>query len=365
LSLSASLPTRWMPPQFPTGILIDMRIAGIGAGSWGTALASLLRSKGHDVVLWDIDPEPVRSIEETGNNSRYLPGIDLSPGLRATTDLAEAVAGAELIILAVPSQVMREVAEEIRPLLPTAAPDVVLCSVTKGIEVETLMLMHEVLEDVLPPEVHPRLTYLSGPSFAVEVAAGLPTAVTIAGKDLTQARRVQVAVHTPYFRPYLTEDVVGVEIGGGVKNVVAIAAGLADGMGFDANAHAALITRGLSEMARLGMARGANPLTFGGLSGVGDLVLTCSSTKSRNYRVGQALGQRRSLQSIQEELGQVAEGVVNAKAVHLLATSLGVEMPLCNAVYRLLYEGLSPQDAITELAARDLKHELPGRDIPE
>lgn len=349
----------------PGGILIDMRIAVIGAGSWGTALASLLRGKGNDVILWDIDPEPVASIEETGNNARYLPGIDLSPGLRATTDLEAAIAGADLIILAVPSQVMRDVAEEIRPLLPTAAADVVLCSVTKGIEVETLMLMHEILEDVFPAEVHPRLTYLSGPSFAVEVAAGLPTAVTIAGRDLTQARRVQVAVHTPFFRPYLTEDVIGVEIGGAVKNVVAIATGLADGVGFEVNAHAGLITRGLSEIARLGMARGADPLTFGGLSGVGDLVLTCSSEKSRNYRVGQALGRGQDLESIQKELGQVTEGVVNAKAVHLLAISLGVEMPLCNAVYRLLHEGLSPEDAIAELAARELKHELPGRDIPD
>lgn len=341
-----------------------MHVAVIGAGSWGSALASLLRSKDHEVVLWDIDGETVAAIDETGNNERYLPGLALSPGLRATTDLAAAVAGADLIVLAVPSQVMRDVAERIRPLLETTAEDSVLCSVTKGIEVQTLLTMHQVLEDVLPAEVHPRLTYLSGPSFAVEVAAGLPTAVTIAGRDLTYARRAQIAFATKFFRPYLSEDVVGVEIGGCAKNVVAIAVGLANGMGFERNADAGLITRGLSEITRLGVALGADPLTFGGLSGVGDLVLTCTSEKSRNYRVGYGLGQGEALETIQERLGQVAEGVVNAKAVHLLAVSMGVEMSICNAVYRLLYEGLSPQDAVDELAARDLKHELPGREIP-
>lgn len=341
-----------------------MHVAVVGAGSWGSALASLLRSKDHAVVLWDIDASTVAAIEATGDNERYLPGLTLSPGLRATTDLAAALAGADLIVLAVPSQVVRVVAERIRPLLPTTAQDGVLCSVTKGIEVETLMTIHQVLEDVLPPEVHPRLTYLSGPSFAVEVAAGLPTAVTIAARDLTYARRAQVAFATKFFRPYVTEDVVGVEIGGCAKNVVAIAVGLANGMGFERNADAALITRGLSEITRLGMALGADPLTFGGLSGVGDLVLTCTSEKSRNYRVGYGLGRGEDLESIQERLGQVAEGVVNAKAVHLLAVSLGVEMSLCNAVYRLLYEGLTPEQAVDELAARDLKHELPGREIP-
>lgn len=342
-----------------------MRIAVAGAGSWGTALASLARTKDHDVILWDVDPQPVREIRETGNNDRYLTGIDLAPGLRATTVLAEAVVGAEIILLAVPSPAMRQVAEQVRDLLDTAADDVVLCSVTKGIEVDTLMTMHEVLEDVFPTSVYPRLTYLSGPSFAVEVAAGLPTAVTIAGKNLTHARRVQVALHTPFFRPYLTEDVMGVEIGGCAKNVVAIAVGLANGMGFERNADAALITRGLSEITQLGVARGANPLTFGGLSGVGDLVLTCTSDKSRNYRVGYQLGRGMALDDIQRRLGQVAEGVINAKAVHLLAEKVGVEMPLCNAVYRLLYEGLSPHDAVRELSARQLKHELPGREIPD
>ena len=342
-----------------------MRVAVAGAGSWGTALASLLRSNGHDVVLWDIDSEPVEQINETGNNERYLPGLTLSPGLRATTDLTAAVEGAELILLAVPSQVMRKVAEQILPLLDSAAANVVLCSVTKGIEVDSLMTRHEVLEDVLPTSLYTRLTYLSGPSFAVEVAAGLPTAVTIASKDLASARTVQEATHTTYFRPYVTEDVMGVEIGGCAKNVVAIAVGLANGMGFERNADAALITRGLSEITQLGVARGANPLTFGGLSGVGDLVLTCTSEKSRNYRVGYGLGSGKSLDEIQEELGQVAEGVINAKAVHRLAEKLGVEMPLCNAVYRLLYEGLSPRDAVAELAARELKHELPGRPLPK
>lgn len=342
-----------------------MKIAVTGAGSWGTALASVLRSNGHNVTLWDIDPVPVGQIEDTGNNERYLPGLTLSPGLRATTDLATAVADAELIVLAVPSQVMRGVAAQVNALLSTASPDVVLCSVTKGIEVDTLMTMHQVLEDVFPTSVYPRLTYLSGPSFAVEVAAGLPTAVTIAAKDLRTAHRVQLAFHnTSYFRPYVTEDVMGVEIGGCTKNVIAIAVGLANGMGFERNADAALITRGLSEISQLGVALGANPLTFGGLSGIGDLLLTCTSEKSRNYRVGYYIGKGLTLDEIQKKLGQTAEGVINAKAVHLLAVQLGVEMPLSNGVYRLLYEGLSPQDAFDELAARELKHELPHRVIP-
>ena len=341
-----------------------MHVAVIGAGSWGSALASLLRSKDHEVVLWDIDRDTVAAIERTGNNERYLPGLPLSPGLRATTDLAAAVAGADLVVLAVPSQVMREVAESLLPLLETTAEDSILCSVTKGIEVETLMTMHQVLEDVLPREVHARLTYLSGPSFAVEVAAGLPTAVSIAGRDLTYARRAQIAFPTNFSRPYVTEDVVGVEIGGCAKNGVAIAVGLANGMGFERNADAGLITRGLSEITRLGVALGADPLTFGGLSGVGDLVLTCTSEKSRNYRVGYGLGRGEDLDAIQNRLGQVAEGVVNAKAVHLLAVSVGVEMSICNAVYRMLYEGLTPEQAVEELAARDLKHELPGRELP-
>lgn len=332
-----------------------MRATVIGAGSWGTALGAVLAGKGWPVVMWDIDPVPLASINEAHENARYLPGLTLPTSLVAEGDFAAALDGAELVVLAVPSQAMRSVAARMVEVLPAGAP---IVSVTKGVEMDTLMMMSEVLEDVLPVAAHPYLAYLSGPSFAVEVAKRMPTAVTVAANWHRMATTVQEAFHTGYFRPYTTHDVLGVEIGGCCKNVVAIATGLADGMGFEANARAALITRGLAEITRLGTAKGANPLTLSGLAGMGDLLLTCSSVKSRNYRVGFALGQGRRLDDIQAELGQVAEGVVNAKSVKLLAASLGVEMPISDAVYQLLYEGLPPEGVLQLLLDRDLKREI-------
>lgn len=332
-----------------------MRATVIGAGSWGTALGALLAGKGWPVVMWDIDPVPLASINDANENARYLPGLALPETLVAEGDLASALGGAELVVLAVPSQAVRSAASRLVEFLPPSVP---IVSVTKGVEMDTLMTMSEVLEDVLPVERHPYLTYLSGPSFAVEVAKRLPTAVTIAAHWHRMAVTVQEAFHTGYFRPYTTHDVLGVEIGGCCKNVVAIATGLADGMGFEANARAALITRGLAEITRLGTAKGANPMTLSGLAGMGDLLLTCTSVKSRNYRVGYALGQGRALDDIQTELGQVAEGVVNAKSVKQLAESLGVEMPISHAVYRLLYEGLTPKGVLQLLLERDLKREI-------
>lgn len=331
-----------------------MQATVVGAGSWGTALGAVLASKGWPVAIWDIDPVPLAGIGSSNENARYLPGIPLPPTLRPEADLAKALDGSQLVVLAVPSHAMRIVAERAKDLLPTGVP---ICSVTKGIEVDTLMTMSEVLEDVLPLHLHPYLAFLSGPSFAVEVAKGMQTAVTVAASWGRVARLVQEAFHTPYFRPYTSTDVVGVEIGGCTKNVVAIATGLADGMGFDANARAALITRGLAEITRLGSAKGANPQTLSGLAGIGDLLLTCSSSKSRNYRVGYGLGQGRALEEIQAELGQVAEGVLNAKSVHRMSAELGVEMPISEAVYRLLYEGLSAQDVLRSLTDRHLRGE--------
>lgn len=331
-----------------------MQATVVGAGSWGTALGAVLAGKGWPVAIWDIDPVPLAGIGTSNENTRYLPGIPLPPTLRPEADLAKALDGSQLVVLAVPSHAMRIVAERAKDLLPTGVP---ICSVTKGIEVDTLMTMSEVLEDVLPLHLHPYLAFLSGPSFAVEVAKGMQTAVTVAASWGRVAKLVQEAFHTPYFRPYTSTDVVGVEIGGCTKNVVAIATGLADGMGFDANARAALITRGLAEITRLGSAKGANPHTLSGLAGIGDLLLTCSSSKSRNYRVGYGLGQGRALEEIQAELGQVAEGVLNAKSVHRMSAELGVEMPISEAVYRLLYEGLSAQDVLRSLTDRHLRGE--------
>jgi glycerol-3-phosphate dehydrogenase (NAD(P)+) len=331
-----------------------LRSTVLGAGSWGTALGAVLAGKGFPVVIWDADGEPLETIAARHENARYLPGVPLPETLRSEPDLARALEGAELVVIAVPSHAVRPVVVQARPFLREGVP---VCTVAKGVEVDTLMTMSEVLEDVLPMEVHPYLTFLSGPSFAIEVARGAPTAVTVAGRWDRVGKLVQDAFHTRTFRPYTSTDVAGVEIGGCAKNVVAIATGLCDGLGLGANARAALIARGLAEITRLALAKGAVPLTLLGLSGLGDLVLTCSSEKSRNYRVGLGLGTGRKLEEIQRELGQVAEGVVNAKSLHLLSARLGVEMPICEAVYRILEEGEDPRAAVRALLARETRAE--------
>ena len=330
-----------------------MRVAMLGAGSWGTALAYTLATKGYQVAMWDLDLAVLESIS-THENTRYLPGITLPPSVWGEPDLPAALANADLVVFAVPSHAMRVVAQQAAHGIPAAA---LLCSVTKGIEVDTLLTMSEVLRDVLPTPLHRNLTFLSGPSFAVEVAREFPTAVTIAGTEAAVTEAVQRTFHTPFLRPYVSDDVVGVEIGGCAKNVIAIATGAGDGMGYDANTRAATITRGLAEIARLAVARGANPLTLAGLSGVGDLVLTCSSVKSRNYRVGFGLGQGRRLEEIQAELGQVAEGVLNARSVKALAERAGVEMPICDVVHAVLYDGLDITNIRTLFSERPLRSE--------
>jgi glycerol-3-phosphate dehydrogenase (NAD(P)+) len=334
-----------------------MRVAVLGAGSWGTALGATLAGKDFPVTVWDVDEDVVTSIADRGENRRYLPGAALPATLTATCDLATALDGAELVVVAVPSQVVRAVAGKARPHLAGAA---VLCSAAKGIELDTLMTMSEVLQDVLPAAHHDRLTFLSGPSFAAEVARGLPTAVTIAGTSEAVTRHVQDAFHTATFRPYTSSDVTGVEIGGCVKNVVAIAAGICDGLAMGANARAALITRGLAEITRLAVRRGADPLTLVGLAGLGDLMLTCSSTLSRNHTVGVELGRGRALEEIQAGLGQVAEGVLNSVSTRELAGRHGVDMPISEAVYRVLYEGYDPRQAVVELMTRSPKPENGG-----
>jgi glycerol-3-phosphate dehydrogenase (NAD(P)+) len=332
-----------------------MRSTILGAGSWGTALGAVLASKGFPVTLWDKDVPVLDTIAQKHENVRYLPGLPLPPSLGATPDITRALEGAELVVFAVPSHAMRAVAIEAKRHLHAGVP---LCSVAKGIEVDTLMTMSEVLEDVLPVQMHPYLTFLSGPSFAKEVAKGLPTAVTIAGRWERISKTVADALHGRAFRPYTSTDVMGVEIGGCVKNVVAIAAGLSDGMGFGANARAALITRGLAEISRLAVRKGANPMTLSGLSGLGDLVLTCSSDQSRNHTVGFGIGQGKKLEDVQKEIGQVAEGVLNAKSVHAISHKLAVEMPISEMVYRVLYEGQASRAAVTELMTREIKAEM-------
>jgi len=332
-----------------------MRSTVLGAGSWGTALASVLASKGYPVMLWGRDAPVVEAISGRHENPRYLPGVTLPASLGATTQLGKALEGAELVVLAVPSFAIRQVAIESKHHLRAGVP---LVSAAKGIEAETLMTMSEVLEDVLPVAMHPYLTFLGGPSFAKEVARQMPTAVTIAGRWERVTKLVQDSFHTRWFRPYTSNDIVGCEIGGVVKNVIAIAAGLSDGLGFGANARAALITRGLAEISRLAVAKGANPLTLSGLAGLGDLVLTCSSELSRNRTVGFELGRGKSLDEVQRQLGQVAEGVRNAKTVRELSHRMHVEMPITEVMYRVLYQEMPAKQAVIDLMTRETKAEI-------
>ena len=332
-----------------------MRAAVIGGGSWGTALASVLANNGHDAVVWSHDPEAARSILERHENPKYLPGLRLPDQVIGTAEMAVALAGAELVLAVSPSHVTREVMQKAAPLLPRATP--IVCA-TKGIENETLLTMHEVLEDVLPAEMHPYLVCLSGPSFAKETAQRLPTAVVVASPWEKMAQKVQRFLSNDYFRVYTSTDVAGVELGGSLKNVCAIAAGISDGMGFGNNTRAAIMTRGLAELVRLAVKKGANPITLSGLAGMGDLVLTCTGELSRNRAVGLGLGRGQGLREVLAGMTQVAEGVRTAKSVHDLALQLGVDMPLHEAIYRILYQGLSPRAALQALTARELKSEF-------
>jgi glycerol-3-phosphate dehydrogenase (NAD(P)+) len=335
--------------------LFDMDIGVIGAGSWGTALANLLAEKGYPIDLWVYEEEICRQIAENRENDVFLPGIRLSENVRPSTDLADVVRDKGLILIVVPSHVMRAVASRMASEL---GPDALVVSASKGIENETQLTMTGVLKDVVGQLSDDRLAVLSGPSFAREVAMGVPTVVTVAAKQETVARQIQQVFATTLFRVYTNEDTIGVELGGAVKNVIAIAAGIIDGLGLGLNTRAALITRGQTEIRRLGLAMGANPRTFTGLAGIGDLVLTCTGDLSRNHMVGHKIGQGQTLAQVLAEMRMVAEGVKTARSVHHLAKRLGVDMPISEAVYRVLHEDLSPKDALVQLMTRDLKHEL-------
>jgi len=328
-------------------------LAMIGAGSWGTALAQLLGEKGQAVRLWVHEPEVYQSLCRDRVNHTFLPGVRLPSRVSFTQDFGEALAGAAVAVMAVPSHVFREVLGRLSPYL---APGTVLLSATKGIENESFLTMDGVAREVVGAEVP--YAVLGGPSFAREVVQKFPTAVTIACRDAKVAQRLQRLFSTPTFRVYTSFDVTGVELGGALKNIFAIGTGILEGMRLGDNPKAALITRGLAEMTRLGLRLGANPMTLTGLGGLGDLVLTCSSRQSRNFQVGLRLGQGETLPQILAGMQMVAEGVKNSRAVHLLAQRLGVEMPLVEAVYLILYEDLSPKEAIKKLMSRELKDEL-------
>ena len=331
-----------------------MRIGVLGAGSWGTALAMQLCRSGDDVWQWDRRPERAKAHQDARQNLRYLPGIDYPENLTVSSDMAAVLNDATFVVDAIPSQSVRAVMTQ---ALPHIRPDAVVCCASKGIEENTLLTMDEVLEEVLPHDMHQRSAFLAGPSFAKEVALGMPTVVVVASRNPLSARAVADAFHGGPFRVYHTDDIIGAELGGALKNIIAIATGVADGVGTGLNARAALITRGLAEITRLAVHRGGNPLTLAGLAGMGDLVLTATGDLSRNRRVGLGLGRGKTLEAVIEELGQVAEGVITTKSARALAAREGVEMPICEQVYQLLYEGKSAADALRDLLARDRRHE--------
>ena len=329
-------------------------IAVIGAGSWGTTLADLLAKKGHAVTLWAYEPELVLEMRSSRENSLFLPGIQLHEKLRFTNDLEEAYAGCTMVLCVVPSQLVRRVMVDSLPYLP---PDAVLVSASKGIELDTLAVVSEIYREICPPELFARFAALSGPSFAREVAQEMPTAVTVASESEEVARRVQQAFSSSFFRVYRNTDLVGVELGGAIKNVIAIAAGISDGLGFGSNTRAALITRGLAEMTRLGIAMGAQAATFAGLAGMGDLVLTCTGDLSRNRSVGLKIGQGRQLSEILGEMRMVAEGVKTTESAYNLARKMGVEMPIIEQMYQMLYQDKPAREAVLELMTRNPKAE--------
>ncbi|MBZ4020154.1 NAD(P)H-dependent glycerol-3-phosphate dehydrogenase [Streptomyces purpurogeneiscleroticus] len=329
------------------------RCAVYGTGSWGTAFAMVLADAGCEVTLWGRRAELAEAINTGRTNPDYLPGVELPQTVRATTDPAEAAAGAEFTVLAVPSQTLRANLADWAPLLPS---DTVLVSLMKGIELGTAKRMSEVIEEVakVPAE---RVAVLTGPNLAKEIAARQPAAAVVACTDEAVATRLQAACHTPYFRPYTTTDVVGAELGGAVKNVIGLAVGIAGGMGLGDNAKASLITRGLAETMRLGLALGADPATFAGLAGMGDLVATCSSPLSRNNTFGQNLGRGMSLEETIAVTKQTAEGVKSCESVLDLARRHGVEMPITETVVSIVHDAKPPLVALKELMSRSAKPE--------
>ena len=331
-----------------------MKIGVIGAGSWGTALAGMLAGKGYPVVLWAYEKELVERMKETRENDLFLPGFSLPSNLTFTADLSAAVSDKEMVLLVSPSQVMRLVVQQ---AVGDFNPGSLIVSASKGIENGTLLTMSQVLRELLPSSCHQRLAVISGPSFAKEVASGIPTAVVAAAPQQDIAEQVQNIFTNAAFRVYTNNDILGVELCGALKNVMALAAGVSDGLGFGLNTRAALITRGLAEIRRLGLALGAQAATFSGLAGMGDLVLTCTGDLSRNRSVGIALGEGKTLDEILNGMNMVAEGVKTTLSAYQLAAKVGIEVPITEQMYQILYQQKDPRQAVTDLLSRDLKAE--------
>jgi glycerol-3-phosphate dehydrogenase (NAD(P)+) len=332
------------------------RIAVLGAGSWGIATSVLLFSNGHQVTLWEFDHLEMTKLLQQREHKRKLPGI-LIPKEIEITDALTAASGSEMLVLALPSHTVREVAKRMGELDLT---DSVIVNLAKGIENETLCRVSEILKEELPSRLHERIATLSGPSHAEEVAGKIPTTVVVAGFQEEIAEKIQQTFMNPYFRVYTNSDIIGVELGGSLKNVIAIAAGICDGMGLGDNSRGALITRGLAEMVRLGEKMGAKRETFAGLSGLGDLVTTCISKYSRNRYVGEQIGKGKTLDQVLKGMVMVAEGVKTTKSTYQLSLRYEAEMPITEQVYQVLFEDKQPHQAITELMTRDPKSEIWG-----
>lgn len=331
-----------------------MKIGVLGAGGWGTTLAILLNTNGHNVTLYEYKPDYAEILRQKRINEIYLPGIIIPDEIEITPNLDEAVHQKHFIVLAIPTQYLRSVIEKIDFNL---IKNSILVNVAKGIEISTLKRVSEIIKDVFPEISEEQISTLSGPSHAEEVARKIPTAVVVGSKSIETAKFVQNEFMNPYFRVYATTDIVGVELGGSLKNVIAIGAGICDGAGFGDNTKAAIMTRGIAEISRLGVALGARSETFSGLSGIGDVIVTCMSKYSRNRYVGEQIGKGKKLKEILAEMEMVAEGVPTAKSVYLLSQKTKVDVPICTEVYKVLYEDKDPILATTDLMTRQPKEE--------
>lgn len=327
----------------------------LGAGSWGTALAMVLADNGHEVRLWGHNPSQIDEINQLHTNKKYLPEIDLPAAIKGYSSLQESLSGINTVILAVPTKAIREVIREMAEAYPEPMH---IVHVSKGIEPDSLLRISEMIEEEMPSDMIESVVVLSGPSHAEEVSLRHPTTVTVSSKDMGAAEKIQDLFINNNFRVYTNPDLIGVEIGGALKNIIALAAGISDGLGYGDNAKAALITRGLAEIARLGVKMGASPLTFSGLTGIGDLIVTCTSVHSRNWRAGNLLGRGHNLEEVLENMGMVVEGVRTTKAAHQLAEKFGVNMPITNALYDILFNGVNPKDAVDNLMSRQKTHEM-------
>ncbi|BDR55816.1 glycerol-3-phosphate dehydrogenase [NAD(P)+] [Xylocopilactobacillus apis] len=334
------------------------RITVLGTGSWGTILGNMLSENGHEVHLWGNNPKVIDEINNIHTNEHYLKKFHINPTLKADHDLKIALNGSDAVLFVVPTNAIRVVAEQIKPYLDQAENKPILIHAAKGIELKTKLRISQVIESILPVAEYGEVVVISGPSHAEDVARKDLTALTVASRDISHAQTVQQIFKNNYFRLYTNDDVVGVEVGAALKNVIAIGAGIVHGLGYGDNTKAALMTRGLAEITRLGVKLGADPLTFSGLSGVGDLIVTCTSSNSRNWRAGNDLGRGKKLDDILENIGQVVEGVTTAKSVHFEAQELGVSVPITDTIYEILYENKDLKQGIIDLMNRDSKPEF-------